>query len=67
MIVENKRKIDETLNEIPDEYVNEILEYLNSIQLKQKLTADNSSMLLSEKSLSAEWFTKQEEDAWAHL
>lgn len=68
MIAENKRKIDETLNKISDDYISDILQYLNNLQLKQNGTGtDNSSMLLSEQSLSQEWLSKEEEEAWAHL
>lgn len=68
MIAENKKKIDETLNKIPDRYVGEILEYLSGLQSKQKdPPTDNSSMLLSEESLAKEWLTKEEEEAWSHL
>ena len=68
MIAENKKKIDESLNEIPDQYVNDILAYLNALHLKQKVIgADYSSMLLSEQSLAKEWLSKEEEDAWSHL
>lgn len=68
MIAENKRKIDETLNKISDDYVSDILQYLNNLKSKQNLTqADNSSMLLSEQSLAKEWLSKEEEEAWAHL
>lgn len=68
MIAENKKKIDETLNKIPDQYVGEILEYLSTLQYKQKdLPTDDSSMLLSEESLAKEWLSKEEEEAWSHL
>lgn len=68
MIAENKRKIDETLNKVSDDYVSDILQYLNNLQSKQKPTqTDNSSMLLSEQSLAKEWLSKEEEEAWAHL
>ena len=68
MIAENKRKIDETLDKVSDEHVSDILQYLNALQSKQKSgLADHSSMLLSEQSLSKEWLSKQEEEAWAHL
>lgn len=68
MILENKKKIDKTLDEISDEYLNDILEYLNALQLKQKLPGtDLSSALLSEKSLTKEWLSNEEEEAWAHL
>lgn len=67
MIAENKKKIDEKLNKIPDEYVANILDYLNALQSKQNTPNTISSMLLSEQSLAKEWLSKEEEDAWAHL
>lgn len=68
MIAENKKKIDETLTEISDEYMADILEYLKALQSNQKaLNADISSMLLSEESLAKEWLSKEEEEAWRHL
>ena len=68
MIAENKRRIDETLNKISDEYVNDILHFLNELQSKQKSgLPDYSSMLLSEQSLGKEWLSKEEEEAWVHL
>lgn len=68
MIAENKRKIEEKLNKISDEYVGDILKFLNGLQPKQKThDADISSMLLSEQSLAKEWLSKEEEDAWSHL
>ncbi len=68
MIAENKKKIDETLNKISDEYVSDILEYLSTLQSKPKRSpTDISSMLLSEQSLAKEWLSKEEEEAWAHL
>lgn len=68
MIAENKKKIVETLNEIPDEYAVAILEYLNTLQSKKKnRDTDISSMLMAEESLAKEWLSKEEEEAWAHL
>jgi hypothetical protein len=68
MIAENKRRIEERLNIIPDRYVSDILKYLNSLPVNQKTpNADLSSMLLSESSLAKEWLSKEEEDAWSHL
>ncbi len=68
MIAENKRKIDETLDTISDEYLSDILQYLNALQSQQKSgLADHSSILLSEQSLAKEWLSKEEEEAWAHL
>jgi hypothetical protein len=64
MIAENIEKIDGSLNKIFDEYVNEILQYLDALQLKPKFgRADHSSMLLSEQSLAKEWLSKEEEEA----
>ncbi len=64
MIAENKKKIDETLTKISDEYVGDILEFLDKLESSRP---DKSSMLLSEQSLAKEWLSKEEEEAWAHL
>lgn len=68
MIAENKKKIEETLNKISDEYVVDILKYLNALQSQQKTGESyNSSMLLSEQTLAKEWLSNEEEEAWSHL
>ncbi len=68
MIIENKKKIQEYLEQLPDKYINEILEYLHFLEFKNKNeNADISSMLLSENSLAKEWLTPEEDKAWEHL
>ncbi len=68
MITEKKKKIQEYLEQLPDKYLNEILEYLQSLQFKNRNeNADVSSMLLSENSLAKEWLTPEEDKAWEHL
>ncbi len=62
------KKIQEYLEQLPDKYLNEILEYLQSLQFKNRNdNADVSSMLLSENSLAKEWLTPEEDKAWEHL
>lgn len=68
MITDNKRKIEEKLNRIADEYVEDILNFLNVLQAEIiKHHRNTSSLLLSEKSLAKDWLSKEEEDAWPHL
>lgn len=68
MIGDDKKKIHEYLEHLPDKYVGEILEYLRFIEFKSKNEkADVSSMLLSERSLAKDWLTPEEDEAWKHL
>ncbi len=68
MIIENKKKIQEYLEQLPDKYMNEILEYLQFLEFKTRNeNADTSSMLLSEDVLAKDWLTPEEDEAWQHL
>ena len=68
MIVENKKKIQEYLEHLPDKYISEILEYLHFLQFKSRNEdADSSSMLLSEDALAKDWLSPEEDQAWQHL
>ena len=68
MIVENKKKIQEYLEHLPDKYLGEILEYLHFLEFKSRNEkADISSMLLSEDALAKDWMTPEEDEAWKHL
>ncbi len=58
MIAGNKKKIDETLTKISDEYVGDVLEFLDKLESSRPY---KSSMLLSEQSLAKEWLSKEEE------
>ncbi len=68
MIIENKNKIQEYLQHLPDKYLSEILEYLHFLEFKSRNEhADTSSMLLSEDALAKDWLTPEEDQAWQHL
>ncbi len=68
MIIENKKKIQEYLEQLPDKYINEIPEYLHFLEFKNRNeSGDVNSMLLSENSLAKEWLTPEEDKAWEHL
>jgi len=68
MLVENKEKIQRYLEQLPDNYLNEVIEYLRFLQFKSKnKITDKSSMLLSEKSLGKDWLTTEEDEAWKNL
>ena len=64
MLSENKDKVQQYLERLPDKYLNEVIEYLRFLEFKSK---DKSSMLLSEQSLAKDWLTSEEEEAWKHL
>lgn len=68
MLVENKKKIQDYLEHLPDKYLNEILTYLHFLEFKSKNEhVDISSMLLSEDALAKDWSASEEDEAWQHL
>jgi hypothetical protein len=68
MLIENKDKVQQYLERLPDKYLNEVIEYLRFLEFKSKdKSSDKSSMLLSEQSLAKDWLTSEEEEAWKHL
>ena len=68
MLIENKEKIQRYLEQLPDNYLNEVIEYLRYLEFKSKnKITDKSSMFLSEKSLAKDWLTPEEDEAWENL
>lgn len=68
MIAENKQKIEEYLEHLPDKYLSEIVQYLYFLEFKSRNeNTDISSMLLSEDALAKDWLTTEEDEAWQHL
>lgn len=68
MTIDNKKKIQEYLEQLPDSYLTAILEYLHFLEFKNRNEkADISSMLLSEDALAKDWLTPEEDKAWEHL
>ena len=61
--------INQLINEIetlPSEYIQEILNFAGYLKLKH-LKNITETMILSEKSLSKDWDTPKEDEAWADL
>ena len=61
--------INQLINEIeslPSEYLQEIMDFVGYLKLKH-LKNIPETMILSEKSLSKEWDTPEEDEAWADL
>jgi len=59
--------INQLINEIeslPSEYLQEIMDFVGYLKLKH-LKNIPETMILSEKSLSKEWDTPEEDEAWA--
>jgi len=68
MLMENKEKIQHYLEQLPDNYLNEVIEYLRFLQFKsENKISDQSSMFLSERSLAKDWLTPEEDEAWKNL
>ena len=57
--------IDE-IETLPSEYLQEIMDFVGYLKLKH-LKNIPETMILSEKSLSKEWDTPEEDEAWADL
>ena len=61
--------INQLINEIetlPSEYFQEIMNFVGYLKLKH-LQNIPETMILSEKSLSKDWDTPEEDEAWANL
>ena len=61
--------INQLINEIetlPSEYLQEIMDFVGYLKLKHSKNIPET-MILSEKSLSKEWDTPEEDEAWADL
>jgi hypothetical protein len=68
MVIKNKEKIQKILQQLPDNYLDEVIEYLRFLEFKNKnKITDKSSMLLSEKSLAKDWLTPEEDETWKDL
>ena len=51
---------------LPSEYFQELMDFVGQLKLKH-LKNIPETMILSEKSLSKDWDTPEEDEAWANL
>jgi len=61
--------INQIINEIetlPSEYFQEIMDFVGYLKLRHYKNI-SETMILSEKSLSKDWDTPEEDEAWADL
>lgn len=61
--------INQLISEIetlPIEYFQEIMDFVGYLKLK-RLKSIPETMIISEKSLAADWNTAEEDEAWANL
>ena len=61
--------INQSINEIetlPSEYFQGIMDFIGYLKIKH-LKNIPETMILSEKSLSADWGAPEEDEAWAYL
>jgi len=60
-----KEKIMEEIEKLPEEYLEEVLDFLRYLEMKK--TNGMESALLSESSLKKDWLRPEEDEAWKDL
>ncbi len=61
-----KERILREIEKIPDEYLDEVLDFLRYLETKTKENTMESA-LLSESSLKKDWLRPEEDEAWKNL
>ena len=51
---------------LPQDYIQEVLNFVSYLKHRRLIVA-SETMLMSEKSLAADWDTPEEDEAWADL
>jgi len=59
-------RVVQEIETLPSEYFQEVLDFVGYLKLRQKKSIPET-MLLSETSLSKDWDTPEEDEAWADL
>ena len=68
MNTSTRKKLLEKIADIPDSFINELIEYINFLNFKKEQLADkNITAIASENVLSKEWLLPEEEEAWKDL
>ncbi len=65
----NKEKIIQELNQIPDVFLNEALDFIRFLKTKSLNESHKSAetVIASESSLQKDWLEPEEEEAWQNL
>ena len=63
--MEIKEKILKEIDNIPEEYLSEVLDFIHFLEIKLK--AKNSLGIVSEASLKKDWLKPEEDEAWKNL
>ena len=64
--MEAKERIMKEIEKLPEEYLDEILDFLRYLEMKAKENKMESA-LLSESSLKKDWLRPEEDEAWKNL
>ena len=64
--MEAKERIMKEIEKLPEEYLDEILDFLRYLEMKAKENKMESA-LLSESSLKKDWLRPEEDEAWKDL
>ena len=69
-IMTNRAVLIEEIKTLPSDYLGEVIDFVTWLK-HRKFQTDNVfpplTMLMSEKSLSKDWDTPEEDEAWANL
>ena len=64
--MELREQIVNEIKDFPDEYLEEIHDFIHFLRIKQ-IHRFNDTTLLSEKALNKEWLSPEEDEAWKDL
>lgn len=62
-----KEKILEVIDELPEELLSEIVDFIGYLKTKKTDKKYEDITLASEEILSKDWLKQEEEEAWIHL
>jgi hypothetical protein len=62
-----KELIIQKIEELPEEYLDEVLNFISLLERKKDLGEKLEVTILSESSLEKDWLSPEEEEAWKDL
>jgi hypothetical protein len=62
-----KELIIQKIEELPEEYLDEVLNFISLLERKKDLGEKLEVAILSESSLEKDWLSPEEEEAWKDL
>ncbi len=60
-------EVEKEIKQLPDDLVMEALDFIRFLKFKKYISNIPETMLLSEKNLSKDWLTPEEDETWKNL